>query len=240
MATIQRFSTSARRLSRPVIASWYNVTGWSVDERLALEQKVWQSENPSHDVSFIVGYEHRGRFQRSDTSIVPLETSTLWTTIIAHDVSGTDTDFHLDMYDRLLQELESQQQKSEAPRKTLIMESKACCGIGTTGKILSLSEIQSKQLAQKQKGRRLSVDDKNNTVQWDGRAVAVSFDKLMNVENDSFMHRGLWHWDLPKDAQEDDPRIFLSDLFGNLRPKHAVDTLYGLCDENFEVDDTTV
>eukprot|EP00977_Amphora_coffeiformis_P026655 scaffold28822_cov76-Amphora_coffeaeformis.AAC.1 len=98
------------------------------------------------------------------------------------------------------------------------MESKACCGIGVSGKILDLGEIQSKQQQARPNAKKINrltrsnnntnaVDDMSTSsfLWWDNRPLA-SWEETIAVEEDnedtqrSTLFRTQLAWDAPTTA----------------------------------------
>jgi hypothetical protein len=165
---------------------------------------------------------------------------------------------------QVLQQQQQQQQQQQvcppppppAPRvtkkKTLIMESKACCGIGTTGKILSLEEIQTKQAESRPKRRfqqeqqqetlLLYYHEHDQTWYWQGQqqqqqqAVHTSTDNT-SLQNFA-LQRTAWHWQSYDDNNE--LSVGLSDLFPTLTLEDTMHILERVATEKYDLENLSL
>eukprot|EP00977_Amphora_coffeiformis_P030092 scaffold44630_cov122-Amphora_coffeaeformis.AAC.1 len=207
--------------------TWWDLTGMEAAKRIAQEDnilRIWSSKSSlAHfhrnygttaevTSTMIVGHNHSG---------ARLGPSALWTTWIGHfqqEQQQRQLHPHHHLLQTWLEALHLQQQAAAKPRKTLIMESKACCGIGVSGKILDLGEIQSKQQQARPNAKKINrltrsnnntntVDDMSTSsfLWWDNRPLA-SWEETIAVEEDnedtqrSKLFRTQLAWDAPTTA----------------------------------------
>lgn len=236
---------------------WLDVTGLAVADRLAVEERllVAQQQQQQQDdrrqlasLLLVVGHSHRNNKDSSSSFVV--HPSSLWTTTIAspnqQQQQSTTTSSNnlqpllLPLYQAMLQRCQSHHdQKATAgdkPRKTLIMESKACCGIGTTGKILSLQEIQTKQdesrpkrrLQQEQAGLVYYSDEEQ--WKWQDQVLATT-----TMPITTRVQRTAWHWH--QEASSSCAAVDMSTLFPSVSAADAMDILEETAAEMYQLQD---
>ena len=235
-------------------------------EHELLLQSLESNENMT--AVLVVGHSHYGGNRGSTSSTTStlsfankygsfdVQESSLWTTWISYSHSNSNkTSNHpsLPLYQAFFQGLHVQNTTTtktttapQPPRKTLIMESKACCGIGTTGKILSLSEIQSKQLESRPKRQQqqhmllLSCHDDNIQWTWQGESVATSTETVNynNKINAIHLQRTAWHWQGGDDDNDESKRM--ADLFPTVTQDHAMEVLEKVAMQMYQLQDVPV
>lgn len=238
---------------------WIDLSGFSVSERLAVEDTLLHQQEPSRDQAqqpsclVLVGHHQPDRYNASSFgNPLSATTTSIWTTLM--DRSATTTtppvDQCLALHQDFLQSLEVRQQTTatKKPQKTLIMESKACCGIGVSGKILDLQEIQSKQQQLRANSNRSNDnnDDDDDTcgaplrltlhnandqhrhqqLVWDNQLLASCTETITSSPSPSWLFRTSLAWHVPANSTDDDEHeelLFLADLFPSLQPSNAVE-----------------
>ena len=201
---------------------WLDVSGYTLEARARSEELVLETHQ-KNDPLLVVGYHHTDKEQSNAALLI--------TTVFP---SKKEPFPLLAYYDKFLETLLRRSEMTSTPKKTLIMESKACCGIGTTGKILSLQEIQSKKREQVSLDKRIILHPEQ--IVWHDRTLAAETTQLRDG-----LQRTTWYWERPESAEQedddddDDSRIPLGELFPQISSTDALEIMREVAEEIYEV-----